>query len=66
MEDAIEHITIKIETGNSAFDGSQVSEIARILRKLADDFERHGAPSHYIRDLNGNLCGSIQILRKND
>lgn len=62
----IEHITIKIETGNAAFDDSPTGEIARILRRLAKDFEEVGLPDHYLRDGNGNVCGSVQILTDKD
>ncbi len=62
----IEHVRINIETGNAAFEETPASEIARILRKLADDFENSGEPSHYIRDINGNVCGDIQILKEGE
>lgn len=58
---AIEKITIRIETGNAAFEETPATEIARILRKLAADFENHGLPSPVLRDLNGNACGSLEI-----
>lgn len=66
MENPIEHITIKIETGNAAFEESPTGEIARILRKLAQEFEESGIPGHYLRDINGNACGTVQILREDD
>jgi hypothetical protein len=54
---AIEHITITIETGNDAFAESPTAEIARILRDVADDFEKNGLPvpvhelpAHHQRD----------------
>lgn len=37
-----ENITITIETDNAAFEDYPASEVARILRKLADDIERDG------------------------
>ena len=61
---ATEHITIKIETGNAAFDeecgGSPTHEIARILRDLADRFE-DGTPPEYLRDVNGNRVGTVDV-----
>ena len=55
---------IEIDTENDAFaanDGDATIEVARILRELADDVERHGGPGsgkHRIRDLNGNTVGT--------
>lgn len=58
----MEHITIKFGTGNAAFDESPTNEIARILRKIASDFERYGIPPSSIHDINGNYIGEIQII----
>lgn len=63
---AMEFITIKFGTGNAAFDESPVTEIARILRKIADDFEQNGIPVSTIRDINGNFVGEVQILDSED
>lgn len=49
---------IAIETGNAAFDDSPVSEIARILRAMADRIEETGI-FPVPRDINGNRCGSV-------
>lgn len=57
----MEKITIRIETGNDAFSDSPTAEIARILRKLADDFERDGLPPGVLRDINGNSVGTLEI-----
>lgn len=62
----IEHVTIKIGTGNAAFEDLPGVEIARILRHLADQFEECGEAPHAIRDANGNHCGEVQILREDD
>jgi hypothetical protein len=59
---AIEHITITIETGNDAFAESPTAEIARILRDVADDFEKNGLPVPVLRDINGNFCGEVKIV----
>lgn len=61
-----EFITIKFHTGNAAFEDSPTGEIARILRSLADTFASDGIPSHYIRDINGNTCGDIEIITVDD
>ena len=50
---------IEIKTDNEAFsDGNEDSEIARILRKLADDLE-NGRHPYYTIDINGNKVGKI-------
>jgi hypothetical protein len=57
----VEHVTISIGTGNDAFQDSPTTEIARILRELADTFERDGIPPNAIYDLNGNFVGEVKI-----
>jgi hypothetical protein len=57
----MEHIAINIRTSGAAFEDSPTSEIARILRKLADQFENDGIPAQTLRDVNGNTCGSVAI-----
>lgn len=53
--------TISINMDNAAFteDGGR-PELARILRKLADDVENGKAPVP-LRDANGNTVGSMEI-----
>jgi hypothetical protein len=52
-------IIIKFDTDNEAFrDGNGFSETARILRKIADEFEQ-GDYSDKVRDLNGNSVGTV-------
>lgn len=50
-----------IETENAAFEDAPASEIARILRKLADKLECDGCPDEddifRLFDINGNRCG---------
>ena len=47
-------ITIKIQTGGAAFEGDNLNyEVARILRKIADDVESARMFSRY-NDINGN------------
>jgi len=52
-------VTIRIETGNAAFEDSPTGEIARILRKLAADIEEMGDFGAVI-DYNGNKVGTAQ------
>jgi hypothetical protein len=53
-------ISIEIENSGSAFDDSPESELARILRKLADQIENGTAPE-VLHDLNGNKCGTVSM-----
>ena len=52
---------LEIETGNAAFDDTPASEIARILRHLAERLETNGAPesgdAFTLHDYNGNRVG---------
>lgn len=51
---------LEIETGNAAFDDAPLLEVARILRKLADEAEQSDGADHgggVIRDANGNRVG---------
>lgn len=61
-----EHITIKFGTGTEAFEDSPTTEIARILREIAEDFERDGIPQHSVCDINGKHIGEILILKGED
>lgn len=57
-------IKIKIDTGNAAFEGdNRRDEIARILRKIADNIEYGGEPS-FINDVNGNMACTIDYTGK--
>jgi len=58
-------ITIKISTGNAAFEDDASQEVARILRELAKDMDGH---PHFgpgfdvaLRDVNGNKVGHLTI-----
>lgn len=55
-----ERITITIVTENAAFEEHPASEIARILSVLADDPDL-AMESGPIRDINGNVCGSVKV-----
>jgi hypothetical protein len=52
--------TLKIDTGNAAFDETPGEEVARILRDVATALERgtRGAPLH---DSNGNRVGRFDL-----
>lgn len=56
---------ILIETSNAAFEDTPATELARILRRLADDFEQLGEPaaSGKLRDVNGNTVGFARMKR---
>ena len=53
-------VTIEIGTGNAAFetDAGLQDELARILRKLADDLEAGKYPLMLL-DINGNRVGDV-------
>lgn len=55
-----ERHTIVIETSGAAFDDAPASEIARILREMADRIESHGLLP-VPRDVNGNKCGTVSV-----
>jgi hypothetical protein len=55
--------TVKIETGNAAFEPRPHDEIARILRELADRIEA-GKFTRSLRDANGNTVGRVEWLGK--
>lgn len=57
----MEQVRITIETGNAAFEDDPRSEIARILRRLAEDFES-GADPTLVRDINGNTVGGVVVF----
>ncbi len=54
------HLVIRIKTENAAFGDSPGVEVARILRRMADEFENGGTISTP-RDINGNKCGSVEL-----
>lgn len=57
----MEQVRITIDTGNAAFEDEPASEIARILRKIAEDFES-GAQPTLVRDSNGNRVGEVVVF----
>jgi len=54
---------IEIKMDNAAFDDghSGRSEIARILRRLADDVLRRSCTEMTIQDINGNSVGHLRF-----
>ena len=52
-------ITIKIETENDAFVDNFGNEVARILRKIAKDFEQTDDSKANYNDINGNKVVTI-------
>lgn len=54
-------ITIKIDTDNAAFDdGMRGHEVARILHKLADEYDDLGGLHRpFLHDINGNTVGTV-------
>lgn len=55
-----ERITIVIETGNAAFDTAPATELASVLRAMADRIEVAGIPP-VPKDSNGNVVGSVTV-----
>jgi hypothetical protein len=55
-------IRIEINTDNAAFEGDDERlVVARILRDLADKIEQYHNPE-VLMDLNGNRCGTLELL----
>ena len=54
-------LRLHIATENAAFSEGPATELARILRKLADRIEHDPAPYIVLRDSNGNRVGECQI-----
>jgi hypothetical protein len=57
----MEKIIITIETVNAAFEENGIGEVARILRKLADDMEYCESAKMPVFDINGNSCGKVEV-----
>ena len=54
---------IEIETDNAAFDGAPMTEVARILRELADYLEETEQPADQrLKDINGNRVGRAGLV----
>lgn len=58
-------ITIKIDTGNAAFqDGFKAEEVARIVHEYVLPCIADGAKLRPVRDYNGNTVGSVKVTGK--
>ena len=65
-------LVLTIDCDNEAFDGADCgTELARILRPLADLFEfeskstisrRYGSNPKRLRDINGNTVGKLSVV----
>jgi len=53
--------TLKIDTGNAAFQDTPAYEVARILRELADRMQERGFENYPLRDANGNTVGTATL-----
>lgn len=59
-------IAIKIAVDNAAFVEGGGAEVARILRKLAEEYEDWGLNLRTtLRDINGNVVGSTALTGVN-
>ncbi len=56
----MKRIRIEIKTENAAFGDDPDIEVARILVRLARDFEVRGEPGP-VMDYNGNKVGTVKI-----
>jgi hypothetical protein len=54
----VNKITIRIDTKNDAFKPNPEPELARVLRKMADEID-NGEILIIPRDINGNACGFV-------
>ncbi len=54
---------IEIEMSNAAFEEAPASELARILRELANRVEGDGDELGLIRDINGNTVGKFEVVK---
>jgi hypothetical protein len=61
----MKRLLVRIETENAAFSGRGLDlETARLLRKVADEIERHGVKlcnRDKLMDVNGNTVGSVSF-----
>ena len=59
--------TLSFDTNNAAFDIDMNSEIARILRDLAERIEYDDVvqQNKHVRDINGNIVGTYELKYNN-
>lgn len=56
------HIRIDIDCSNAAFDDEGFeSEVRRVLSEAADMITKESDSSLRLRDINGNLCGTVSF-----
>lgn len=58
-------IEISLNMRNAAFDDRPMSEVARILRELADKIENTGDADRTLYDVNGNKVGYCHFTEEN-
>lgn len=54
------NIIIKVNLENDAFKGSN-AELSRVLRNLADKISCYDEIPTILKDVNGNVCGSVDL-----
>ena len=54
-------LVVRVRCDNAAFAGDEPAEVARILRRAADDVA-NGRQGDSLRDVNGNTVGAWQFL----
>jgi len=59
------NVTIQIQDSGSAFDDNPHEEVARILKDLANSI-RQGVERTKLYDINGNVCGKVNMRIEND
>jgi hypothetical protein len=58
--------SLKIESSGDAFsNGEGVAEVARLLRKVANDIEK-GKDGGPLFDVNGNRCGRYDMRKEEE
>ncbi len=55
------HAKITVKMDNAAFEDTPATELARILRTLAEKIENEGPGICTLRDVNGNTVGEFKI-----
>lgn len=55
-------LTITIQCDNAAFSENPGGEVARILRRYADDIDGMEPEETKLRDINGNTVGKVEVI----
>ncbi len=53
---------LSIRCENAAFEDEPMTEVSRILTRLAKVIERDGDPEHTLFDINGNRVGKSEVV----